>query len=498
MAPQRTPKMANNKMASLMLITAMAIMTRRAPSTMAFSSSSLKKESMQSTAKYQRGRGNNDNKKLVPMNEFDISLRTIKISNFALSASSSAAAAASSTSDAAMNKVASIMAPSNLAVSLDRPLLSPVEYTYRAPVTSSKGVWSSFLAVLLSDVFKTAAVAFLLAVGLSLVPKLLSTVKSNTKNNGDNASSSGVGGSAFLSALASRILTPIQSIMLPLLSKNKQNKQREAYSTPMPFEGDGGWGKCTLRSKKDIGSFTVYEFALPESYYTVPLGLGQQLEFCCLSSSDDICTGSFYPYDDVGNAKKRKDGSTGGGTTGNSAGAVRVVVPYDKVADEGNSKFMEVLRNELEPGDEVAIKPGKSHLLYQGKHVPVTDMVYLASGLGIIPILDQIKAITPRGSSSVKVSSVTWFNNNRDDFDLAMDDLEAEYMKNPTKLAVSCIMDDVVKNPLEGNKEVEEAIPYFNAGTMAVVCGTPKVFAEKARGYLMRRGYPENCICVLP
>ena len=115
---------------------------------------------------------------------------------------------------------------------------------------------------------------------------------------------------------------------------------------------------------------------------------------------------------------------------------------------------MEILRSELQPGDEDAIKPGKSHLLYQGKHVPVTDMFYLPSGLGIIHILDQIKAITPKGSSSVKVSSVTWFNNNRDDFDLAMDDLEGEYMKNPSKLAVSCIIDDVVKNPLEGNKEV--------------------------------------------
>lgn len=158
---------------------------------------------------------------------------------------------------------------------------------------------------------------------------------------------------------------------------------------------------------------------------------------------------------------------------------------------------MNVLRNELRPGDEVAIKPGKSHLTYNGKHVPVTDMVYVAYGLGIIPILDQVRAILPKGSSSVKVSSVTWFNDNRRDFDIAMDDLEKEYMKNPNKLAVSCIMEDVLNNPLEGNKEVEESVPYFNAGTMAVVAG-PKRFAEKAKGYLMRRGYPENCICILP
>ena len=159
---------------------------------------------------------------------------------------------------------------------------------------------------------------------------------------------------------------------------------------------------------------------------------------------------------------------------------------------------MEVLRDELRPGDEVAIRPGRTHLSYRGKHVPVTDMVYLAWGLGIVPVLDQVRAITPKGSSSVEVSSVTWFNDNRDDFDLAMDDLEEEYMKYPGKLAVSCIMDDVLNDhPMEGNKEVEESVPYYNAGTMAVVSG-PKRFAEKARGYLMRRGYPENCICVLP
>ena len=174
-----------------------------------------------------------------------------------------------------------------------------------------------------------------------------------------------------------------------------------------------------------------------------------------------------------------------------------MVVPNDKEMDEGGAQFMDVLREELRPGDEVAIKPGKTRLTYHGKHTPVTDMVYLASGLGIVPIVDQIKAITPKGASSVKVASVVWVNDNREDFDLAMDSLEAEYMKHPTKLAVSCVMDDVARNPIEGNPEMEEAVPYFDAGTMAVVSG-PKRFAEKAKGYLMRKGYPENCICVLP
>jgi hypothetical protein len=78
-----------------------------------------------------------------------------------------------------------------------------------------------------------------------------------------------------------------------------------------------------------------------------------------------------------------------------------------------------------------------------------------------------------------------------------MEELEDEYTKYSSKLAVSCILDDAIKNPIEGNAEVDEAVPYFNAGAMAVVSG-PKRFSEKAKAYLMRKGYPENCICVLP
>jgi len=56
------------------------------------------------------------------------------------------------------------------------------------------------------------------------------------------------------------------------------------------------------------------------------------LDFCCLSANDDICTGSFYPLDIGGSGS---DGSGYG-----ESGVVRVVLPNDKLADEGNSKFV--------------------------------------------------------------------------------------------------------------------------------------------------------------
>ncbi|KAL9178985.1 hypothetical protein ACHAXT_011958 [Thalassiosira profunda] len=449
-APQ-TPRAAGGRIP--LIVTLTIIVASQMCQTTAFSPSSLRTNGLVHAT---TSRSGSPDKKSATS---DLARRTARVSNFALSAQAAAA-------------VTSTASPSNLAVSLDRPLLSPVEYAYRPP--SSKGVWSSFLAVLVSDVFETALVAFLLAAGVACVPKLMSKVKATAGGyEGEEASEKW-----SLTSLASKLMSSVQSLL-----PTRQADATEAYSEPMPFDGDGGWGKCTLRSKKSVASFTVYEFALPEAYYTVPLALGQQLDFCCLSATDDICTGSFYLHHD--------------GNTAQEAGVVRVVVPNDKEMDEGGAQFMDVLREELRPGDEVAIKPGKTRLTYHGKHTPVTDMVYLAAGLGIVPIVDQIKAITPKGASSVKVASVVWVNDNREDFDLAMDSLEAEYMKHPTKLAVSCVMDDVARNPIEGNPEMEEAVPYFNAGTMAVVSG-PKRFAEKAKGYLMRKGYPENCICVLP
>eukprot|EP00578_Thalassiosira_sp_NH16_P021444 CAMPEP_0181103914 /NCGR_PEP_ID=MMETSP1071-20121207/15138_1 /TAXON_ID=35127 /ORGANISM="Thalassiosira sp., Strain NH16" /LENGTH=454 /DNA_ID=CAMNT_0023187057 /DNA_START=462 /DNA_END=1826 /DNA_ORIENTATION=- len=404
--------------------------------------------------------------------------------------STASAAAASTAAEGILSDLPHSAVASNLAVSLDRPLLSPIEFASRTPAHHRGSVWSSFLAVLLSDVFKTALVAFLLALGASLVPRLLvgrAAAAAGTTTASGAANDDAGTTMDRLSALASRLLAPVQNA----LTKKTGKREKEAYSAPMPFEGDGGWGKCTLRSKHAVGSFEVYDFALPESYYTVPLALGQTLEFCCLSRDDDICTGSLYPY----------CAANGNKAAAAAAGTVRVALPKDKEGDEGSSKFNEVLRTELRPGDEVAIKPGKSHLTYRGPSVPVTDVVYLAYGLGIVPVLDQVRATTPRGSSSVRVSSVVWFNDNGDDFDLAVDDLEKEYLKHPSKLAVSCIVvggDDASKGGgLEGNAEAEEAVPYFDKGTMAVVAG-PKRFAEKAKGYLMRKGYPENCICVLP
>ena len=55
----------------------------------------------------------------------------------------------------------------------------------------------------------------------------------------------------------------------------------------------------------------------------------------------------------------------------------------------------------------------------------MTDMLYIASGSGIAPVLDQVKAVRlPSGSSSVKSVTVIWVNDKEEDFDVALSSLE--------------------------------------------------------------------------
>lgn len=151
----------------------------------------------------------------------------------------------------------------------------------------------------------------------------------------------------------------------------------------------------------------------------------------------------------------------------------------------------------MEVGDEVALQPGPRTLSYKGEYLPVTDMVYIASGSGIAPVLDQVRAVLPSGSSSVQSVSVIWVNSNEEDFDVALSSLEDEYFKYSTKLAVSCVVKENDGEKLKQNEEVEDALPPFEPGTMAVIAG-PKRFSSEARSMLMGSGYPEECICVLP
>jgi len=153
----------------------------------------------------------------------------------------------------------------------------------------------------------------------------------------------------------------------------------------------------------------------------------------------------------------------------------------------------------LQVGDEIAIQPsGESRLEYKGKY-QVTDMLYIAVGTGIAPVLDQVRAILPEDSSapSVETVSVVYVNDAADDFDGTATLLENEYNKHSDKLVgVDCVVMDYMEDP-SSNKDMNEVVPTFQPGTMAVLAG-PSASMKKISTFLQeKRGFPRECICIL-
>lgn len=260
---------------------------------------------------------------------------------------------------------------------------------------------------------------------------------------------------------------------------------------PMVFDTKhaDGWGVCTLKSKRRLGKsdFVQYEFDLPNSRYVLPLELGQQITMMCLDNDSNIARGDFYPFYTSRSPKP---------------GVFSILVPNKphevnvRMIGLDAANFARVVKQEMKVGDELALKPGSNRLSYRGQYLPVTDMVYIACGTGIVPVLDQVRAVLPSSASSVTTVNVVWINEHTRDFDVTSEILEKEYYKYSTKLAVSCIVDHM-KGPVFGeNVEVDDAVPDFRPGTMAVLSG-PSDLMKKATSYLEDRGYPRDTICVL-
>lgn len=362
----------------------------------------------------------------------------------------------------------------DLAVRLDQPILQPEKY-----VKTSTYLWRSFLAILMSDFFKAACLTFLLGISIALGAMSYDKIYDKTRS----------------------ITKPILHCYKLIRGRVSRiydgifNKATTPVGVPMNFDPSDiqseGWGVCSLLRKKPVGrsKYIQYDFAFPMPHNTLDLALGQQMTLCVLDSKDNVVKGDFYLH-----------------SPRNQLGSCSILVPEVDESDESDAvdseiglesgSFVRALQNDLKDGDEIALTPGKLTLNYRGEYLPVNEMVYFTSGLGIVPVIEQVKAVLPSGSSSVKGVSVIWTNKDEEDFDVAMSTLEDEYFKYSTKLAVSCIIDDT-KNELSDNNEIEESLQPFSPGTMAVVSG-PKSFCDKAQAYLISKDFPDDCICILP
>ncbi|CAN0425997.1 unnamed protein product, partial [Laminaria digitata] len=122
-------------------------------------------------------------------------------------------------------------------------------------------------------------------------------------------------------------------------------------------------------------------------------------------------------------------------------------------------------------GDEIAVKPGREGLVYGGPYSPITDLVLISTGLGVVPMIQMVNELLPSKDSSVSAASVIWLNEKAEDFAL-YGELEEAFFRNHRKLDVSCIVErDLFGHQLGANANVREAAPDFKIGTLAAVAG---------------------------
>jgi ferredoxin-NADP reductase len=361
-----------------------------------------------------------------------------------------------------------------MAVSIDQPLITDTLWPVGSKAKNLRPIvlLKSLFSLLTLNVVRVALIAFCAALIVSVAVRSSDSLMTQVQT-----------GWKLVNGQVQRLLERIRKV---------------DSGVTMPFETDStssgtdklGWGVCTLRSKRRLGksSFVQYDFDLPEPDYVLPLDLGQQVSLCCLDNDNNVAKGDFFVYSPESTRVP---------------GQFSILAPNNRspTANEfavgpDAANFVRVLKQDMKVGDEIAIRPGYRRLAYRGQYLPVTDMVYIAIGAGVVPVLDQVRAVLPNGSSSVKGVTVVWINGEAKDFDVTAELLEKEYFKYSTKLAVSCVVDDLQLHAIEDNVEINAVVPDFQQGTMAVLAG-PEAMTKKAAAYLEERGYPEDTICVL-
>jgi len=138
---------------------------------------------------------------------------------------------------------------------------------------------------------------------------------------------------------------------------------------------------------------------------------------------------------------------------------------------------------------------------------PITDLVFLSNGMGIVPALSQAKAVI----ASVRSISIVWVNSEESDFvKECYEKLERFFYRFNRRVDVSCCLsavekgdgrsvDDVRKPTSLGScPEVAEGVPDYRPGFWAVLSG-PVGFTVEAQKYLVQERYfPSGAVCILP
>jgi NAD(P)H-flavin reductase len=183
-----------------------------------------------------------------------------------------------------------------------------------------------------------------------------------------------------------------------------------------------------------------------------------------------------------------------------SRGCIDIVGRSKAVLGSRGNTDVDVALRYLSVGDEVAVKAGPHRLRLPEIGDQIQRIVAVASGEGILPAVQLMRALCADQDTTVADVDVLWINDNRSDFLLNHEveklQQQQEVQAGP-RLRVTRIVDRELGNAdALLNADLHGAVPGHRQGAVGLVLAEG-VAAEKCHNLLISRGYPENAIAQL-
>jgi ferredoxin-NADP reductase len=148
-------------------------------------------------------------------------------------------------------------------------------------------------------------------------------------------------------------------------------------------------------------------------------------------------------------------------------------------------------------GDEVAVKTGSNIFEYRGPEASIRFLTIVASGLGIVPIIELLQRVLSGEEYDVERCELLWINDSKEDF---VFNSEIERLENlhPDKFLCARVLDQAIT--LEDsvlNNKVRDALPLSESGRVAIISSTPTV-STKIQKALDALTYQSENIMIIP
>lgn len=168
-----------------------------------------------------------------------------------------------------------------------------------------------------------------------------------------------------------------------------------------------------------------------------------------------------------------------------------------RIFKRSNDDKLSTLLPSLAYGDEIAFKPGPNVLQYKGSENPIKFLTIVASGTGIIPILDILKRVLNDDEFEVDSCELLWINDSKEDFIFNNEIEKLENAHGDRFFCARVLDEDITTEESVLNDKVRDSLPLAEPGRVAIVAA-PATVANKFKPALDSLIYQQQNVMSIP